>query len=121
MLEWFLHHQRVHLAPLRGRSLERAVERPVDREMAAEYVMLEGTRLPFFTESELRALDEVALRERAMQLHRLREPSKIGTEAPLTQGAMLDWVLQCVIGACTSRLFGSGLWIERLNTRWTVR
>merc|ERR1719502_2549912 len=51
MLEWVLHHQHLHLAPLRGRSLERAVEHEVDREIAAEYVMLEGTRVPFFTDA----------------------------------------------------------------------
>merc|ERR1719161_2817231 len=79
----------MHLDPLRGMggSLARAEMR------AAEYVMLDGLQLPFYSDlSALRALDRELLREHAMKLYRKLGHVRIGMSVPYAYDELVDWI-----------------------------
>jgi len=59
-----------------------------------DFVLYEGSRLPFYVETDLRRLDRIALREHALTLYRTLGHSKIGMAVPQTYDQVLDWVMR---------------------------
>merc|ERR1719191_804528 len=60
---------------------------------AAEYVMLDGLQLPYYSDlPALRALDRELLREHAMKLYRKLGHAKIGMMVPTAYDELVDWV-----------------------------
>merc|ERR1719281_906515 len=94
LVDFILHVQRVHLAPLRGYGGSLARAELAAEAAAVDYVMHGGERLPLFGDlAVLRTLDPAKLRNHAVNLYTKLGPLKITMPVPLNYEDLLDWVL----------------------------
>ena len=61
---------------------------------AVDYVLFEGTRLPFAAKSHLRTLDRLRLHEHAQMIYRTLGSRHEILAPELYQGDLADWILQ---------------------------
>lgn len=122
LVSWILRIQRVHLEEFRAARL-RAYERdplardplarldPLDRPWRDRDVFaLDGARIPFLSDLDLRTMDRVALRDHATMLYTRLGSDRIGFGLPASDADLADWILR------VQRLQSDGLFDRSLMT-----
>ena len=82
------------ITPGDAKAVEAIARRLEDDDSQVRQAAVEGTRLPFPAEAEIRALDEATLHVHAMLLYRTLGANKVGQEVPLMYEPIWEWALQ---------------------------
>merc|ERR1719503_333618 len=101
LVSWILRIQRVHLEEFRTARL-RAYERDplaridlLDRSWRErDGFGIDGARIPFLSDLDLRTMDRVALRDHATMLYTRLGSDRVGFGLPTSDADLADWILR---------------------------
>jgi len=101
LVSWILRIQRVHLEEFRAARLGlRAYERnplarldPLDRPWR-EGRDTDGSRIPLYSDLDLRTMDRVSLRDHATMLYTRLGSDRVGFGLPTSDADLADWILR---------------------------